>query len=132
MKNRKIIDIKKVIISFIAILLILSSSMYIYSLATNSPTDISRFNGTDTNTKAAEVTRNAGGVIISIIRIVSVTIALVMLLVIAMKYMVSAPGDRADIKKHAIAYVVGAIILFGVTGILSILVNFASKITISE
>ena len=35
---------------------------------------------------------------IGVARIVCVTIAIVMLLVIAMKYMLSAPDDRADIK----------------------------------
>ena len=61
-------------------------------------------------------------------RIVCVTIAIVILLAISMKYMMSAPGDRADIKKHAIHYVIGAFILFGVTGILGILDNFAKQI----
>lgn len=65
---------------------------------------------------------------ISVMRIVCVTIAIVILLVISMKYMMSAPGDRADIKKHAVHYVIGAFILFGVTGILGILDNFAKQI----
>ena len=51
-----------------------------------------------------------------------------MLLVIAMRYMTSAPGDRADIKKHAIAYVIGAVILFGVPAILGLLVEVAEAI----
>lgn len=65
---------------------------------------------------------------ISVMRIVCVTIAIVILLAISMKYMMSAPGDRADIKKHAVHYVIGAFILFGVTGILGILDNFAKQI----
>ena len=65
---------------------------------------------------------------IGIMRIVCVTIAIVILLVISMKYMMSAPGDRADIKKHAVHYVIGAFILFGVTGILGVISNFADHI----
>lgn len=65
---------------------------------------------------------------ISVARVVCVTIAIVILLVIAMKYMISAPGDRADIKKHAVHYVIGAFVLFAVTGILSIIDNFAKQI----
>lgn len=65
---------------------------------------------------------------ISVMRIVCVTIAIVILLTISMKYMMSAPGDRADIKKHAVHYVIGAFILFGVTGILGIIDNFAKQI----
>ena len=48
-----------------------------------------------------------------------------MITVLAMKYMLAAPSEKADIKKHAIPYVVGAIIMFSVSGILSILQNFA-------
>lgn len=65
---------------------------------------------------------------IGIMRIVCVTIAIVILLVISMKYMMSAPGDRADIKKHAVHYVIGAFILFGVTGILGVISGFADHI----
>ncbi len=71
---------------------------------------------------------NAAGTTITIARIVCVAIAIVMLLVIAMKYMISAPGDRADIKKHAINYVIGACVLFGVSGILTILNEVAKSI----
>lgn len=65
---------------------------------------------------------------VSVMRIVCVTIAIVILLTIAMKYMMSAPGDRADIKKHAVHYVIGAFILFAVTWILGILNDFAGQI----
>lgn len=65
---------------------------------------------------------------IAVARVVCVAIAVVILLVISMKYMMSAPGDRADIKKHAVHYVIGAFILFGITGILGILNNIALQI----
>lgn len=66
--------------------------------------------------------------IITAIRVVGVAIAIVMLLVIAMKYMVSAPGDRAEIKKSATVYIVGACVLFGVTQLLAIISKFAFSI----
>lgn len=75
-----------------------------------------------------KIVNTTAGTAISIMRIISVTIATVILLTISMKYMISAPGERADIKKHAIHYVIGAFILFGVTGILGIINNFAIQI----
>ena len=66
---------------------------------------------------------------ISVMRIVCVTIAIVILLAISMKYMMSAPGDRADIKKHAIVYVIGAVVLFGSSAILGVIDSFASSMT---
>lgn len=78
--------------------------------------------------KVTNLVKSTSDMVVSVIRIVGVSIAVIMLLVIAMKYMLSAPGDRADIKKHAVAYVIGAFILFGVTGILSALVELANEI----
>jgi hypothetical protein len=46
-----------------------------------------------------------------------------------MKYMMAAPGDKAEIKKSAVIYVVGAIVLFAVGGILSIIQKFAENIS---
>lgn len=123
--KKNIISLKKFIVILILILLIFTSTANAFE------GKISNFeNNSDKNVKGVtSVVNNIGGTVLSIIRIVSVTIALVMLLVIAMKYMLASPGDRADIKKHAVAYIVGAFILFGVTGIISILTDFASQIT---
>ena len=70
--------------------------------------------------------------IIVAVKISAIAIAIIMLLVVAMKYVASAPGDRADIKKSAIVYVVGAFVLFGVSGILSIIEKVSRVINISE
>lgn len=125
---KKMICIKKILILLIA-----------FSIITLTITNVIAFEGNLSNFEDAtgkvngvtNVVDNIGGTVISVIRIVSVTIAIVMLLVIAMRYMLSSPGDRADIKKHAVAYVVGAFILFGVTGILTILTKFSEQITAS-
>lgn len=71
---------------------------------------------------------NIAGAIITITRIICAGVAIIMLIVLAMKYMLSAPGDRATIKKHAVVYVVGAVIMFACTGILGIIQNFAGNI----
>lgn len=75
-----------------------------------------------------EIAKNSASTVIKVVRIGAATIAVVMIFVLAMKYMTSSAGDRADIKKHAIAYVVGAFILFGAVGILGILDQIGSSI----
>ena len=71
---------------------------------------------------------NIVATIITSIRIVGVAVAVVMLLVLAMKYMSAAPGDKADIKKGLINYVIGAVVFFGVVGILEIISQLATAI----
>ena len=66
--------------------------------------------------------------IITVTRTVATGIAVIMLVVLAMKYMIAAPGDRADIKKHAVVYVIGAVVLFASSGILGIILKFAKNI----
>jgi hypothetical protein len=79
------------------------------------------------SSNATNVAEKSSKVVVTIIRIVGITIAIVMLLIVAIKYMVSSAGDRADIKKHAIVYVVGAVILFGAVGILGTLNNLTTE-----
>ncbi len=81
------------------------------------------------STKANSVIEKSAITAITIVRIIGVTIAIVMLFVIAMKYMLSSAGERADIKKHAVAYVIGAFILFGAVGILGLLDDVAKNIS---
>lgn len=89
--------------------------------------NVEQFDGTSDGTLDSKAKKIVGA-IISVVRIVAVGVAIIMLAFVAMKYMTSAPGDRADIKKHAIVYVVGAIVLFGGSGILKIIQNFAGNI----
>ena len=68
------------------------------------------------------------GAAVGIVKIVAAGIAVVMLLVLAMKYMMAAPSDRAEIKKHAVVYVAGALIMFGVSAILQFIQNLSTKL----
>ena len=72
------------------------------------------------------------GALINIIQIIGSGVAIIMLIVLAIKYISAAPGDKADIKKHAVVYVVGAIVLFAASGLLGIIKNFASAVTAAE
>ncbi len=58
--------------------------------------------------------------VLQVIRLAGAGIAVIMLLIIGIKYAIASVGERADIKKYAINYVIGALILFGASGILGI------------
>lgn len=66
---------------------------------------------------------NAGNQIIGIIQMVGVAIAVVMLIMLGIKYMIAKKKKKADIKKTATIYIIGAVILFGASGILQIIKN---------
>ena len=69
---------------------------------------------------------NISGAVITIARVVCAAVAVAMLAILGMKYMSAAPSEKADIKKHAVVYIVGAVIMFACTGILGIIQQFAA------
>ena len=97
----------------------------------NWKTSVTDFEKATGNTKANTATKNIVGAFAVIIKIAGTGVAVVMLIVLAMKYMIAAPGDKADIKKHAIVYVVGAVILFASTQIIGIIADFSTNIKAS-
>lgn len=81
--------------------------------------------GLSLNEDANSTILNAGGKILGLAQIIGVGVATIMLVVLAIKYMSSAPGDKAEIKKHAVVYVVGAILIYAASGVLAIIQAFA-------
>ena len=119
------------IILIIAVFVLVLSVLENFSMATTWETRVGNMLKKSNDYKDSSATKsaqNAVGAVITITRSVATGVAIIMLIVLAMKYMTAAPGDRSDIKKHAVVYVVGAVVLFATSGILGIIANFADKI----
>ena len=125
-------NIKKCI-AIIMLTLLLSAFSYNVAFATGYSDQMKTLIGDAENTwndttGASKSVNSIVSTVITIVRIICVAVALIMLLVVAMKYMSAAPGEKAEIKKSAIVYVVGAIVLFAVTGILGLINQFATAV----
>ncbi len=116
--------IKKVITIFILFMLCISLFYNIAEAFTISTPDITASGGGQAKTKIGKFVT----ALVTVARIIAAGIAIIMLVVVAMKYMLAAPGDRADIKKSAVAYIVGALVLFGASGILTIIDTFSDNV----
>lgn len=117
---------KMIAIMLIALMLVAACSQIV--LATDS-TSLTQFDGKNDKSGASSSAQNIIGALISIVQVIGVGVAIIMLIVLAIKYISAAPGDKAEIKKHAVVYVVGAIVLFAATGILQIIKSFSSNIS---
>ena len=84
---------------------------------------------TPSSSTLASSVQNIGGYILGVAQVIGMIVAVVMLIVLAIKYISAAPNDKAEIKKHAVVYIVGAIILFAASGILGIIKNVATIIS---
>lgn len=82
---------------------------------------LSQFNGTIKSDKGKSAITNILSASLQVIRIAGSGIAIIIIIVIGIKYAIASAGERADIKKYAITYVIGALILFGASGILGII-----------
>lgn len=125
----------KKVMKMIAIMLIASMVVAICSqavLAVDDGTSLTQFDGKTDNSGASDSAQNIIGALITIVQIIGTGVAIIMLIVLAIKYISAAPGDKADIKKHAVVYVVGAIVLFAATGILQIIKSFSSNISANQ
>lgn len=89
---------------------------------------INSYQPTGANSATSASVESISNQIIGIVQVVGVAIAVIMLIVLAIKYLTSSASDKAEIKKSAFIYVVGAICLFGAVGVMQIIKSFASQI----
>lgn len=121
---KKTMKILTVLLMVVMIVATLSNVAFAADLDWDS---ITISNEGDTSGASDSVSKMAGA-IINIVQIIGMAVAVIMLIVLAIKYISAAPSDKAEIKKHAVVYVVGAIVLFAASGILEIIKNFSKNI----
>lgn len=115
-------NVIKILSIVILIILILSNFVF----ASGDSLAIDPFLNEDVDN--IDVEKDALNSVLSIIQVIGIAVATIMLIVIAIKYMIASASDRADIKKHAIIYVTGAILLFGASGIVQIIKGFSNNL----
>lgn len=122
----------KTILKVIFIFLILLSIVVLFSnkiLAWDMQGQLNAFqevkNGKDDN--IGHTVTNVVGAVINLVSIIGAGIAVIMLVVLGIQYITSGGGEKANVKKDLNSYVMGAVILFGVSGILKLLQIFIDK-----
>lgn len=100
--------------------------MMLSQVAFAAELDTSAFDREDQSGASNAVT-NIIGSIINIAQIVGMGVAIIMLVVLAIQYIAAAPEGKAEIKKNATIYIVGAVVLFAAAAILEIIKSFAES-----
>ena len=122
-------NMKKVMKLTVAILLAITviTAFTTCALADTYPSTTAFDDAGNPGTATSSVT-NIIGAILQIVRIIGVGVAVIMLIVLAIKYIAASPEGKGEIKKTATVYIVGAIILFAASALLGIIQNFATNI----
>ena len=118
-------QVKMISILLIVMMVVASISSVVF--ATNSPID--DFNAAQPKSTASTTeVYQLGKTITTILQAVGVVVAVVILLILGIKYMMGSAEEKADYKKTMIPYVVGAILIFGATTIVNVVYNLANGI----
>lgn len=115
----------------VALLIILSIVMISVSSFASELTPGSFGTGT-IDPSQTSIIKGMGGQIIGVVRTVGVLVAVVILLILGIKYMVGSAEEKADYKKSMIPYLVGAVLIFAASTIAGIVYDMASALDVNN
>lgn len=121
MKNKKKI-------SFISITLLIVITLIPTFVIASSPID----NPDDYNPNNSQIPNRLAEIakeILNVISIVGIVVGVVTLMIIGIKYMVGTVQEKAEYKKTMLMYLVGAVLLTSICGIVKIIYNLTTDIT---
>lgn len=114
------------VISTLLLAIMLVTSIATTAFATvNLNTTISNIEKQNLNGNADQQITKVGGNIVNIIQVVGIVIAVIVLLVIGIKYMMGSASEKAEYKKTMIPYLVGAVLVFAGTSLVKVIYSLA-------
>ena len=119
-KNR----IFKIIVTFlIGVTLIMSFSQ----IASGININLDKFDNSKDESEATNHVSNIISATINFTQIIGAGIAIMMIVVFGIKYVGASPDGKAELRKDATIYIIGAILIFAAVSLLQIVKNFAEK-----
>lgn len=64
-------------------------------------------------------------IVIGVIQAVGMSVAVIMLTFIGIKYILASPDGKAELKQQLFPYLIGCVLLFAGSGLIGIIANFA-------
>lgn len=115
----------KIIVALCVILMIVTIGITSFADDFVKPSD---FDGGSITGDKAQGIKDFGGQIVAVVRTVGVLIAVVILLILGIKYMVGSAEEKADYKKSMIPYLVGAVLIFAASAVTGIVYDMATAL----
>lgn len=122
--------IKMVNILLVAMMLVMTFSPVV--MATSSKSKAETIIGTMGNVQSDGSDNDIatiGGKIVNALTTVGIVVAVIVLLILGIKYMMGSASEKAEYKKTMIPYVVGAVLIFGASAIAKAVAAMASGLT---
>lgn len=112
MKSNKFLKITFIIIQVICLILTVTNITYAGVEEIYDPVDDNPFN-------------DSFSTILGILQAVGMSIAVIMLTIIGIKYIMASPEGKADLKQQLFPYLIGCVLLFAGSWLIGIIADFA-------
>ena len=81
-----------------------------------------------TDVSGASRLLDIGNTVVGFLRTVGSIVSVAVLAILGLKYMMGSVEDKAEYKQTMKPYLIGAVLVFGITNILAIVVNIATSL----
>lgn len=115
------------VISTLLLAIMLVASIAGTVLAVDPNTVLNGLNGNG-NVQTNDLTK-VGNNIVTITQVVGIVIAVIVLLVIGIKYMMGSASEKAEYKKTMIPYIVGAVLIFAGTSLVRVIYSLSTSVS---
>ena len=115
------------VISTLLLAIMLVTSIAGTVLAVDPNTVLNGLNGNG-NVQTNDLTK-VGNNIVTIIQVVGIVIAVIVLLVIGIKYIIGSAEQKAEYKKTMIPYIVGAVLIFAGTSLVRVIYSLSTSVS---
>ena len=113
-------NLKSIIIIIIITILFVSICTYVYA------DPVSAMDGLYSG--GSSTINRASGKILGIVQAIGISVAVIMLAILSIKYFASSIDERAEVKKKLIPFVIGAFILFAASSLVGLVARTGAKI----
>jgi len=127
MKKTTINRIMKITTILVIAMMLVSTLSAVF--ATGAAGVLKDLNG---NTGAATAVTKTANNIIGIVQVICYAAAVIMLVLVGVKFITASPEGKAEIKKSAIQYVIGAIIVFAAGALLGVISNLSNSVVTTQ
>ena len=117
---------KKRVIAFAIMSIIIIAELILPQIAMATGYEPGDYNGTTFS--GSDNVDKIGKNIVGVIRMVGSAIAVIMMIALGIKYVMGSTEERAEYKKSMMPYLIGVLLLFGTSTVISIIYNFAKGI----
>ena len=122
--NKKTMKILAFVVTLFMVIAMMSSVVNAASGVNLTPSQITANIDSNSQTQITSV----GGKIVGIIQVIGIVIAVVVIMVVGIKYMMGSVEEKAEYKKTMMPYIIGAVLIFAGSTLANVVYQFATVI----